>query len=143
MVKYIVRAGTIRSSDGDVHFVSAKRLIELHGVDPDECIAVTEGFRSYERAKQTYPDAKVLTPQQSVYKREEPIVRKHIAKNRAALANLMAKLEAGRSQAIAGDIRQLLKILVNLEVQSILEDKESILEMLRKEAEEKAAKKKK
>ena len=70
-------------------------------------------------------------------------MRKHIVKNRAALANLMAKMEGGKSQAKIGDIRQLLKILVNLEVQSILEDKESILEMLRKEAEEKAAKKKK
>ena len=39
--KYFVIGGPVRSrSDGDEHYVNSKRLCELYGVDPKECVMV-------------------------------------------------------------------------------------------------------
>ena len=38
MIKYFVYPGEIDSnSDGDTHYISAKQLVLLYGVDPREC----------------------------------------------------------------------------------------------------------
>lgn len=39
MKKYIVEPGPITSkNDGDIHHISAGRLMELYGVKPSECV---------------------------------------------------------------------------------------------------------
>lgn len=44
--KYAISPGFIMSAnDSDEHFVSAKRLIELYGVDTMECVVVTQSNR--------------------------------------------------------------------------------------------------
>jgi len=41
--KYLVIPGTITSeSDGDLHYISASSLIRLYGVDPRECVVLSE-----------------------------------------------------------------------------------------------------
>lgn len=43
---YAVFPGDILSAhDTDVHFVSARRLIELYGVDPSECVVIHDEER--------------------------------------------------------------------------------------------------
>lgn len=42
--KYAILPGYVFSrSDGDRHFITAKQLIQLYGVNPAECIEVGEG----------------------------------------------------------------------------------------------------
>jgi len=42
--KYLVLEGEITSQhDGDIHYISGRRLIELYGVNPKECIVVKPG----------------------------------------------------------------------------------------------------
>lgn len=36
--KYLVIGGTVESVDGDIHFVSAEKLIRLYGLEPKECV---------------------------------------------------------------------------------------------------------
>ena len=39
MIKYVVHPGTVWSkTDGDVHFIGARRLMQLYGVSPLECV---------------------------------------------------------------------------------------------------------
>ena len=41
--KYAVFPGKIRSkSDGDIHYISAEKLIRLYGVDPKECLIISD-----------------------------------------------------------------------------------------------------
>lgn len=64
--------------------------------------------------------------------------RKRIVKDRAEIANLITKREGGKSQSKVGDTRQQLKILKNLEVQSILNGAASVVLLIRKEARKEA-----
>lgn len=42
--KYLVGPSRVVSkSDGDVHYISARQLMDLHGVDPRECVVIEEG----------------------------------------------------------------------------------------------------
>lgn len=133
-MKYIVVASTVRSAnDGDIHFVSAKRLIELYGVDPKNCIVAVDSFRSVSRALERFPDAEILRPS-SDGQYGEDVARKPIVKDRAALANLMTKLEGGKSSMKVGDSREFLKKLVHLEKAGYMTGKLSIFAMLRREA---------
>lgn len=140
-IKYIVVASTVRSLyDGDLHFIPAKRLIDLYGVDPKQCVTVADGFRSVARAVEKYPNAEILKPLADGEYRGETVAKEEMVKDRAALANLMTKLEGGKSSMIVGDSREYLKKLVHLEKKAILEGKKSVLAMLRKEAVELAEK---
>lgn len=69
--------------------------------------------------------------------------RKQIVKSRSHLANMLAKVEEGKSEATVGDIRQILKWMVMLEAGGYLIRRKSIFTMLRKEAIVIANKKKK
>lgn len=41
MKKYLICPGVVKSiSDGDLHFISASRLIDLYQVDRNDCIIV-------------------------------------------------------------------------------------------------------
>lgn len=60
--------------------------------------------------------------------------RKDIVKTRSELANVLAKLEKGKTEAKVGDIRQVLKWLVSVEAAGYLIRRKSILIMLRKDA---------
>lgn len=60
--------------------------------------------------------------------------RKSVVKNRSELASVLAKIEAGKSQAKIPDIRQLLKIMVALEAVGIISRRKSIFIALRREA---------
>ena len=60
--------------------------------------------------------------------------RKRLVKDRKELANMMCKLEAGRSQIKVGDAREALRLLVGLEATGYLASRTSIFVMLRKEA---------
>lgn len=57
---------------------------------------------------------------------------------RSAVANLIAILEGGKSQAKVGDVRQILKILIQMETNAIKAKTPSPLLALRKEARIKA-----
>ena len=57
-----------------------------------------------------------------------------LVETRGALANQLAKLEKGKSQAKVGDIREALRLLIELEVIGISVRARSIMIMLRKEA---------
>ena len=46
MIKYAAFSGYIYSADGDRHFIPARRVVELYGANPRECIcfaSVKEG----------------------------------------------------------------------------------------------------
>jgi hypothetical protein len=60
--------------------------------------------------------------------------RKQLVKNRADLANKLAKLEVGKSQIKVGDAREFLKRFVQFEATGILTARKSAFIMLRKEA---------
>lgn len=133
-MKYIVVASTVRSAnDGDIHFIPAKRLIELYGVDPKDCTIAVDGFRSVARAIDRYPEAEILRPLEDGQYGED-VARKPIVKDRADLANLMTKLEGGKSNMKVGDSREFLKKLVHLEKAGYMTGKLSIFAMLRREA---------
>lgn len=56
MIKYFIYPGRTRSrSDGDIHEISAKQLIDLYGVNPAECkiIRKEEDERGYDAYKIT------------------------------------------------------------------------------------------
>jgi len=36
--RYAVHPGWVRSKDGDDHFITARRLMELYGVNPRACV---------------------------------------------------------------------------------------------------------
>jgi hypothetical protein len=61
MIKYRVHPGYVWSrNDGQRHWVNAKRLMELHRVDPRECIVV------YPNTPSTYDKNLIaLAPQES------------------------------------------------------------------------------
>ncbi len=61
-------------------------------------------------------------------------VRKQIVKDRSQLANVMAKLEGGKSEISVGDMRQALKLLVAVEAAGYKVGRKSIMTMLRKDA---------
>jgi len=51
MIKYIVRPGYITPrTDGDQHYISASRLMQLHGIQPSECI-IFRGPEDYHKLK--------------------------------------------------------------------------------------------
>lgn len=134
-IKYIVVASTVRlPTDGDFHFIPAKQLIELYGVDPNACVAVSDGFRSVARAIEKHPEAEILRADPDGVYREETMQREEIVKDRAELANLITKLEGGKSSAKVHHIREAFKKLVHLEKQGYIEGKKSIFAMLRREA---------
>lgn len=66
--------------------------------------------------------------------------RKRIVQNRAQLSNLLTRIEGGKSQAKVGDIRQVMKLLVEVETVAILSTCASVVMPIRREAREKAAK---
>lgn len=42
--RYLVRPGRVMSkNDGDIHYIGARQLMHLHGVDPRECIVIPGG----------------------------------------------------------------------------------------------------
>ena len=47
--KYLCHGGYVRSRhDGEIHYVSARRMPQLYGVDPAECMfTMSEGARPY------------------------------------------------------------------------------------------------
>ena len=46
MKKFIIVGGFVTSrSDGDRHFISARQLCELYGLNPDDCFLIREGDR--------------------------------------------------------------------------------------------------
>lgn len=50
MKKYAVYPGYIRSKyDGDKHFITARKLIQLYGADPKECVVVDDFRRDVKR----------------------------------------------------------------------------------------------
>lgn len=57
-----------------------------------------------------------------------------MAKNRQQYASLLAKLEGGKSEARIGDIRQILKLQKDLELQMVLMGYKSLLLGIRREA---------
>lgn len=67
--------------------------------------------------------------------------RKSVVKNRSELASVLAKIEAGKSQAKIADIRQLLKILIALDAAGIISGRKSIFAALRRESRALAEKK--
>jgi hypothetical protein len=51
MIKYFIYPGEVKSySDGDIHYISGNKLIELYGVNPSECkiIRTPEDERGYD-----------------------------------------------------------------------------------------------
>lgn len=49
-IKYLVIPGNVTSrSDGDIHFISARELMRLHGVSRNECIVLedSESLRGF------------------------------------------------------------------------------------------------
>ena len=38
--KYLVFNGSVKSRDGDIHWITAKRVARLYRVNPEECIFV-------------------------------------------------------------------------------------------------------
>ena len=43
MKKYVVYPGIVFSrSDGDKHYISTHRVMELYGVNPQECVLITD-----------------------------------------------------------------------------------------------------
>ena len=66
--------------------------------------------------------------------------RRSIVNNRAELANILAKLEGGKHQAIVADIREVLKLMVALETALIVRGYKSANLIIRREALEKARK---
>ena len=47
-IKYAVFPGNVRSaSDGQIHFIDARRLVHLYGVRWDECVVVPTRFEHY------------------------------------------------------------------------------------------------
>lgn len=47
MVKYYLVGGFVYSDDGDTHYVSARKLVELYNVDLRECIIASRNERTY------------------------------------------------------------------------------------------------
>lgn len=46
--KYLVIPGYVASkSDGDHHYIGARRLMELYKVDPRECVIATDEFLKF------------------------------------------------------------------------------------------------
>lgn len=137
-VKFIAIAGNVQSpSDGEIHFISCKRLAELYGVPLDEIVCATDGFKSVLYWIEKYPNAKLLRPRaDGDYKGEIDMSSKRVrlAKNRADLANILTKLEGGKSSIKVGDMRQVLKLLVHFEANGYNDGACSVLAMLRKEA---------
>lgn len=51
--KYAVFPGNVRSaSDGQIHFIDARRLVQLYGVRWDECLVVPTRFEHYRQRDQ-------------------------------------------------------------------------------------------
>ena len=56
--KYLVKAGWMTSkTDGDRHFISAKKLMDLYRVNPRECVIFSDKFKYLDDV-----DLIVLTP---------------------------------------------------------------------------------
>ena len=64
--------------------------------------------------------------------------RKQLVTSRAQYANLLTKLEGGKSNVKVGDMRETLRLVVGLEATLIVAGHKSALLILRKEAVEKA-----
>lgn len=48
MIKYLVMPGNMPSkNDGDIHYISAQKLISLYGVNKNECVIAGERSSSY------------------------------------------------------------------------------------------------
>lgn len=68
--KYLVRPSKVVSkNDGDVHFIGAREIMRLHGVDPRECIVIPPGEEwpqgygpLYTEAQRKAAGFKLLTP---------------------------------------------------------------------------------
>ncbi len=64
MKKYIVMGGHVTSkNDGDRHYISARKLCDLYGVNPDECYLVGDfGETEHSIRMRQLPPLPVLTP---------------------------------------------------------------------------------
>lgn len=60
--------------------------------------------------------------------------RKQLVKDRSHLANVLAKIEGGKSEIKIGDMRQALRLLKKVEVAGFAIGAKSIFKMLREEA---------
>lgn len=60
--KFILVGSTVQSAtDGDLHFVSAKELLSLYRLNPNNCILVRD-VNELDRYTRQYPHAVVLWP---------------------------------------------------------------------------------
>lgn len=41
---YAIHPGEVRAKDGDIHFISAKQLMDLYKVSPRMCIVAKDGW---------------------------------------------------------------------------------------------------
>jgi hypothetical protein len=56
MVKYLVIPGNVRSrNDGDIHYISARQLMQLYGVNPDECVIYDNRFGGRQYSDELIP----------------------------------------------------------------------------------------
>lgn len=47
MKKYICQGGDIIAKDGNVHYISAKKLPQLYKINPDECIFIEKNEKVF------------------------------------------------------------------------------------------------
>jgi len=58
VIKYCAMAGHVLSQDGDYHYISSQRVMQLYGVNPKECITAPlnrKGFRLPDGVVALYP----------------------------------------------------------------------------------------
>jgi len=61
--KYILYGGYIQSStDGQSHYISARMLCNLYGLNPEECYFYNSNEKGIRKNKKSYPDLPVLFP---------------------------------------------------------------------------------
>ncbi len=63
MKKYIVMGGRVESkSDGDIHYISSRKLCDLYKVNPDECYLLGEYESEHSIRMRELPNLPRLTP---------------------------------------------------------------------------------
>ena len=61
-IEYIIYPGFVTSKrDGDLHYISAQKLMTLYGVEPKKCRVAVEQ-EDIERIRRKSPEALLLTP---------------------------------------------------------------------------------
>lgn len=64
MTKYILIGDYVRSHDGDLHYISANKLLQLYNLKKEECILVEHGLKDKLIGFARQGDYKFLYPRQ-------------------------------------------------------------------------------